>query len=100
MTGQKLSDLLNSSKNGDLGGILERAESIGALTDRLAAALPADLAESLVAANVATGGQLVIVARSSAFAARLRFEEERLIAAARSAGEVVDTLKVRVTHST
>ena len=59
-----------------------------------------DLAGSLIAANVKSGGQLVIVARSPAFAARLRFEEERLIAAARKAGENADTLKVRVSHST
>ena len=33
MSGKKLSELLNSRKNGDLSNILQRAESIRALTD-------------------------------------------------------------------
>ena len=98
MPGNKLSELLNPNKNGELADILERAEAIGALTDTLAKNLPEDLAGSLVAANVKAPGILVVVARSPAYAARLRFEEAKLLDAARGAGESVESLKVRVSH--
>ncbi len=98
MPGNKLSELLNQNKNKELSDLLERAEAIGALTDKLSKCLPPDLAGSLVAANVKMPGILVVVARSPAYAARLRFEEAALLAAAREAGESVDTLKVRVSH--
>ena len=98
MASQKLDDLLKSNKNGGLGKILERADAIGALTGTLQAALPAELADSIIAANIDANQVLVIVARSPAFAARLRFENETLIAAARSAGEKANSLKVRVAH--
>ena len=50
MASQKLDDLLKSNKNGGLGKILERADAIGALTGTLQAALPAELADSIIAA--------------------------------------------------
>jgi hypothetical protein len=98
MPDKKLSDLLKASKNGELGEILERAEAIGTLTTTLSSALPDELSGSLVAANVGPSGLLVVVARSPAFAARLRFEETSLIRAARESGESVTSLKVRVSH--
>jgi hypothetical protein len=98
MPPQKLDQLLNSSKNGELAKIVERADAIGALTGALQTALPADLADSVVAANVGASGELVVVARSPAFAARLRFEREALLAAAGTAGQAASSLKVRVAH--
>ncbi|MEO1201460.1 MAG: DciA family protein [Pseudomonadota bacterium] len=98
MPGNKLSDLLKPNKNEELGEILERAGAIGALTQALSGALPDDLSGSLVAASVKPPDLLVVVARSPAFAARLRFEETCLLRAAREAGETVKALKVRVSH--
>lgn len=98
MPPQKLDDLLKSCKNRELAQIVERADAIGALTAALQAALPAELANSLVAANVDAAGELVVVARSPAFAARLRFERDALIEAAGSAGEPAKSLKLRVAH--
>ncbi len=98
MPGNKLSDLLNSQKNRELADVLGRAESIGALTATLSAALTAELSGCIVAASVKSEGILIVVARSPACAARLRFEERILLEAARKAGESVNALKVRVSH--
>jgi hypothetical protein len=94
----KLDQLLNSSKNGDLAKLVDRADAIGALTGAVQAALPAELAESVVAATIHADGELVVVARSPAFAARLRYEREALFRAAETAGEAAKSLKVRVAH--
>ena len=44
-------------------------------------------------------GELIVIADSPAWAARLRFEGDKLLAAARDAGEQVTTVSVRVTHN-
>ena len=49
-----------------------------------------------VAANIRDDGTLVVLASSSAWAARLRFESERLMAAARGSGKTVLSCSVRV----
>lgn len=98
MPTDKLDNLLNPNEIGELSALVRRARRLGDLATRLSAALPADLAADVVAANVRDGGELVVVCRTSARAARLRFENETLLAAARSAGEAVDRLTVRVTH--
>ena len=99
MPRQKLDELLKPSKNGGLSEIIDRADSIGRLTEALCAALPPELRGSLVAANVKSGGELVVVATSPAFAARLRYEKDALIAAATDAGETAESLKVRVSRN-
>lgn len=53
---------------------------------------------SIRAANVREDGTLVVLVSSPAWAARLRFEEEALLAAAREAGADVSTCKVRVSQ--
>lgn len=80
--------------------MVERARTLGELTARLQAALPAELGPSLVAANVRTDGRLVVIAGSPARAARLRFEADTLLAAARADGHAVESLVVRVSHDT
>ena len=98
MPPKKLDELLNSNKNEGLSTLVDRAEAIGALTQAVQNALPPDLTASLIAANTDDDGQLIVVARSPAFAARLRFEHDALIAAAKSAGESVESVKIRVAH--
>ena len=98
MSPRKLNELLKPCENGGLSKIIDRAESIGRLTEALSRALPRELEGSLIAANVGPGGELVVVARSPAFAARLRFEKDVLIAAATKAGEPATSLRVRVSH--
>lgn len=98
MSANKLENLLKQNKNNDLANLVERAKSMGALTERLAAALPADFAGSIAAANIRDDGQLVVIGRTSAWAARLRFENETLINAASSTGAKISGCTVKVSH--
>lgn len=66
------------------------------LTSALRAALAADLAENLIAANVRDDGSLVLVCSSSAWASRLRFETDNLVRIARKTGADVHGCVVRV----
>jgi len=96
MTVKQLGNLLNPKGNGELGDIVQRAREMGELTENLSKALPEELAGSLVAANIRGNNELVLICQSSAWASRLRFEEEQLIRAARSLGINVDKVSVRV----
>ena len=55
-------------------------------------------AGAVVAANVRENGELVVIAASPAWANRLRYEEETLLAAAREAGLNPAACRVRVTQ--
>ena len=83
MADKELKNLLNPCADGDLGRIVRRARELGELTDTLAKALPEEYAGALVAANVRENGELVVIAASPAWANRLRYETETLLAAAK-----------------
>ena len=76
--------------------LVRRAKAMGELTVALEAALPAEYRGVLSAANMRDDGELVIVGRSSAWAARLRFETDRLLGAARAAGLEPSGVSIRV----
>ena len=99
MPPEQLKNLLKPCCDGDLGSIVERARALGELTDRLARALPGDCAGAIVAASLRESGELVVIAASSAWASRLRFETETLLAAARDTGLSPTSCRVRVAHS-
>ena len=69
---------------------------MGDLTDALSAALPGDAGASIVATSIRDNGELVILCRSSAWASRLRFDADTLLAAARKFGVEASTCSVRV----
>ena len=96
---KSLENLLNANDDGDLGDFVKHARDMGALVQTLLKALPADHVTSIAAANIRDGGQLVILATSSAWASRLRFETDALIDAARKTGSDVTTCTVRVSRS-
>lgn len=98
MAAKRLENLLNPNANGDLAGIIRRARDLDRLTRELLDGLGEDFAGSILAANVRENAELVVLAASSAWAARLRFEEEALIALARSTGVDVKSCKVRVSR--
>ena len=100
MPAEKLENLLNRNKIGELGEIVDRARDFAVLTGALAEALPEDLREGLVAASVSADGQLVVFGRSPAWSARLRYESEALLEAARASGQPADSVKIRVSHQT
>ncbi len=99
MSEKRLDKLLNSSNTGGLGDIIRHAREMGDLVRTLQKALPDDQALAISAANIRADGTLVVLASSPAWAARLRFESERLITAARSTGKTVLGCSVRVGRS-
>lgn len=96
MSAKSLENLLNPNDDGQLGDIVRRARGMGELVRRLQQALPDDMKDSVQAANIREDGELVILASSSAWAAKLRFESELLLEAARQSGAEVTSCKVRV----
>ena len=96
MPPKRLENLLNPNADKGLGALVRRAREMESLVEALRGALPPDDAAGVVAANIRDDGQLVVLAGSPAWAARLRFEEERLIEAARKTGATVTGCKVRV----
>ncbi len=93
---KRLKNLLNPNDDGDLGDIIRHARDMGALVQVLQKALPKEYAASIAAANIRGDGQLIILAYSSAWASRLRFETDTLIEAARATGADVMSCTVRV----
>ena len=99
MATDDLKNLLNSSACSELGDIVRRARDMGELTHIVSAALPDEYAGAIVAANLREDGDLVLIAASSAWASRLRYEADAIMAAARNAGLSPVACRVRVTQS-
>ena len=76
-----LEKLLNSTTGGALGELVQRAEGMGRLVAGLKQGLDPELAARLKGVNLRPDGQLVIIAETPAWAARLRFESDALIEA-------------------
>ena len=98
MPAEKLKNLLNINDNGDLGTVVQRAREMCELTETLSKAIPDTDQGAIVAANVRDDGELVVICASSAWAARLRYETEVLLEAARAAGVEATVCRVRVSQ--
>ena len=96
MPAKSLEELLNTNKDAELGELLRRAREFDDAFKTLSKALPDDLASGLLAVSIRDPNELVALARSSAWASRLRFEQAQLLDTARSAGINVDSVSVRV----
>ena len=99
MASDELKNLLNPSNGGELADIVRRAREMGELTHVLSKGLPDEYAGAIIAANLREDGDLVIIAASSAWASRLRYETDVLLATARDAGLSPSACRVRVTQS-
>lgn len=95
----RLEKLLRTGSGGALQKIVQRAQNMDDLTTALRAFLPADAQSHLLAANLRENGELVLICSTSSWAARLRFESDQLIEAARMTGAVVNSCKVKVSPS-
>jgi len=95
---KRLENLLNPNKDGGLGDIIRHARDMGELVQMLQMSLPKEHAGSIVAANIRDDGELVVLASSSAWASRLRFETDALIEAARRTGANIERCTVRVSR--
>lgn len=91
-----LDKLLKIKAGRGLEKIVQHAQDMDALARRVRAELGSPLAEQVAAVNVRDDGELVIVCRSQAFAARIRFEGDRLLRAARDHGARVTRCRVKV----
>jgi len=99
MSIKRLENLLNPNNDGGLGDIIRHAKEMGELVHELQQALPDDIGASIQSANIRGDGELVILASSPAWAAKLRFEAERLMDIARRAGADVTSCIVRVNRN-
>ena len=99
MAAKSLENLLNPSKDGDLASIVRRAKDMGELASALVRALPPEEGAAILAANVREDGELVVLCQSSAWASRLRFCADALLAAARAHGAEASRCSVRVSRS-
>jgi hypothetical protein len=99
MASDELKNILNSSKSRELGDIIRRAREMGELTHVLSKGLPGEYAGAIVAANLREDGDLIVIAASPAWASRLRYETDALLATAREAGLSPTACRVRVTQS-
>jgi len=98
MPPKRLEDLLNANADRGLGEIVGRARELDDLVDALKRIFPEQHANGIRAANIREDGELVVLAASPAWAARLRFEADRLVSAARETGATVTGCKVRVSR--
>ena len=96
---KRLENLLKPNKDGGLGEIIRHARDMGELVQSLQRQLPDETAASILAANIRDDGELVILASSPAWAAKLRFEADALLAVARKTGATVTTCTVRVNRN-
>jgi len=95
---KRLENLLNPNDDGGLGDIIRHAQDMGELVQSLQQQLPEESAANIIAANVRDDGELVVLASSPAWAAKLRFEADVLMAAARRSGAEVTSCRVRVSR--
>lgn len=96
---KRLENLLNPNDDGGLGDIVRHAQDMGELLQCLQQQLPEESAAQILSANVRDDGELVVLVSSPAWAAKLRFEADRLMAAARQSGADVTSCKVRVSRA-
>ena len=92
----KLGQLLRSGSGDKLERLVEHSQNMGNLAQLLRASLPPDVAGHLVAANLKEPGELVLICSSSPWAARLRYESEQLLKAARKAGIGANRCSIKV----
>lgn len=93
---KRLEDLLKTSKDNGLNEVIEHARDMGDLVQILQQAIPEQQRGAISAANIREDGELVILASSSAWASRLRFETDTLLAAVKDSGKTARRCSVRV----
>jgi hypothetical protein len=92
----KLNQLLKSGTGDKLDRLVEHSQNMGNLAQLLRDSLPTDVAGHLLAANLKEPGELVLICSSSSWAARLRYESEQLLKAARKSGIKADRCSIKV----
>lgn len=99
MSVKSLEDLLKASNDNSLGDVIQHARDMGDLVQILQNSLPSEQSAAISAANIRDNGELVVLASSSAWASRLRYETDILLAAVRASGKSVTKCSVRVSRT-
>ena len=95
-----LEKLLKSGSGSALDDMVQNAQYMDELTSMLQKELDPDLAVNLCAASLRNNGELVLIASSSAWASKIRFESEKLMEVVRRSGKEVAICRVVVSkHS-
>ena len=92
----KLLSELIASKQSSLGQLAAQAQARATLTDDIRNGLPHELAAELVHCSLDDDGTLTIRTSGPEWAARLRFETERLLNLARQNHPQTTQVKIRV----
>ena len=92
---KSLSELIGGTES-PLGSLAQEARRRSELGDYLRKQLPPELAEGLVHCNFQTDDTLILVASRPEWAARLRFEADRVKELCAEYGSPVARIKVRV----
>jgi hypothetical protein len=91
---KSLSGLL-TDRDSALGKLAEEAASRVTLTDHLRNGLETRLGQQILTVNLRDDGTLVVVATGPEWAARLRFENERLLSLARELRPATARVRIR-----
>ncbi len=91
-----LEKLLKSAGDSALDNVVQTAQLMDELTTLLQKDLAADLSANLCAASLREDGELVLIATSSAWASKIRFEAENIMETARKSGKRVTKCRVSV----
>ena len=94
---KSLSKLISSSES-SLGQLAKEARSRLELTDHIRTGLPAELSAEMTACTLDANKTLIVRASNPAWAARLRFESERLLVLCRQRHPETRSVKVKVTR--
>ena len=92
----RLEKLLKSGDGGTLEKVVQNAQLMEDLTLALKRGLDPDMAQNLVSAGIHEDGDLVVVASTSAWASRLRFEADQLLERAREMRPELKRCRIRV----
>ncbi len=90
---------LVSDPTSPLGRLATEAAARVALTDHLRTGLGEALGNHVAAANLRADGTLVVLATGPEWAARLRFESDRLLALCRAINPAAARVRIRVSQA-
>ena len=94
---KSLADIISVTQS-SFGRLAAEARDRLGLTDHIRAGLPVDLAEQMISCNVDSVGLLIVRTTGPEWAARFRFESDRILTVCRQQRPETKSVKIRVAH--
>jgi hypothetical protein len=94
---KSLADIISVTQS-SFGRLASEARARLGLTDHIRAGLPADLAGQMISCNLDPDGILIVRTTGPEWAARLRFESEKILVLCRQQHPKTKSVKIRVAH--